>query len=202
MDGYRVNQDSKSWRNRTLPTFRGLSIIASMALLRFALFSLLAAVSTNAATLCGTVHDSETQKAVTPHETTRHDKAGPYSIGNSLPFAERNQLLSKARSFLWDHWSHQLLGQLQVTVYTIEGDPTTYVFFVEKDSRDRWCVRSESESVITRLLKPGEAPRRETQEVTYYEIDRLDSETNKIIQSAEKRPPDTYTLRLKSSKGP
>src|SRR6266567_2651066 len=80
------------------------------------------------------------------------DKGGPYSIGNTLTFGERNQLLSKVRSFLWDHWSQQRLGQLQVTVYTVEGDPTTYVFFIEKDPKDRWCIRSRSESVIAKLL--------------------------------------------------
>jgi hypothetical protein len=166
-----------------------------MRIFRFALFLLLAAVSTNAATLRGTVRDSEPEAA-------QYEKAGPYSIGNTLTFAESNQLLAKVRSFLWDHWSHQLLGQLQVTVYTIEGDPTTYVFFIEKDSKGRWCIRSQSESAIAALLKPGEAPRRETQRVIYYEIDRLDSETSKVIPNGEKRPPDTYKLRLTSSKGP
>src|SRR6266702_1485336 len=72
---------------------------------------------------------NEPEKVVTPHQVTQYDKAGPYSIGNTLTFAERNQLLSRVRSFLWDHWSQRRPGQLQVTVYTVEGDPTTYVFF-------------------------------------------------------------------------
>ncbi|SRR6266568_3330148 len=145
---------------------------------------------------------NEPEKVVTPHQVTQYDKAGPYSIGNTLTFAERNQLLSRVRSFLWDHWSQRRPGQLQVTVYTVEGDPTTYVFFTEKDSKDRWCIRSKSESVIAKLLKPSEAQRLETQEVIYYEIERLDSETSEIIPSSEKRQPDTYKLRLKSDKGP
>src|SRR6266568_6410375 len=98
---------------------------------------------------------NEPEKVVTPHQVTQYDKAGPYSIGNTLTFAERNQLLSRVRSFLWDHWSQRRPGQLQVTVYTVEGDPTTYVFFTEKDSKDRWCIRSKSESVIAKLLKPA-----------------------------------------------
>lgn len=142
------------------------------------------------------------EKASQPHKATLEDKAGPYSLGNNLSLAQTNRLLSKIRGFLWDHWSEDRPGQLQATVYTVEGDPTTYIFFVEKDSKGHWCIRAKSESVVAKIPEPGETRSHEMKEVTYYEIERLDSESNKPIPREEKRQPDKYRLQLKGETGP
>jgi hypothetical protein len=130
------------------------------------------------------------------------DKAGPYFLKNNLEESQTGRLLAEIRGFLWDHLQEHRLGQLQATVYTIEGDPTTYVFFVESDTKDRWYIRAKSESMLAALLKPGEKPRHETREVRYYDVERLDSETNQVIPKTEKRQSHTYRLRLKNENGP
>jgi hypothetical protein len=132
----------------------------------------------------------------------QYDKAGPYSIGDDLSPSRRDKLLTEIRGFLWEHWINKRPGQLRVTVYTIEGDPTTYNFFIEKDPRENWFIRAKSESVIAALLKPGEKPRHETTEISYYDIERLDPETGHVISKGEKRQPETYRLRLEHKNGP
>jgi hypothetical protein len=130
------------------------------------------------------------------------DKAGPYSLSNGLTGFQRDQLLTQIRSFLWDHWANERKGELEATAYTIEGDPTTYTFLIESDAKGKWCIRAKSESIIAALLKPTEKPRRETQEVRYYVIERLDTGTGKVIPKEEKRSPETYKLRLEHKDGP
>jgi hypothetical protein len=50
------------------------------------------------------------------------------------------------RDFLWEHWTQKRPARVVVTVYTIEGDPTTYNLFVEFDRGQRWRVVAKYES--------------------------------------------------------
>jgi D-aminopeptidase len=136
------------------------------------------------------------------HTSAVDDKAGPYSLSNGLTRSKENQILMQIRSFLWDHWASQRKGQLEATAYTIEGDPTTYTFFIESDASGKWCIRARSESIISALLKPTEKPRRETKELRYYVIERFDIESGKVIPKEGKQSPEAYRLRLENEDGP
>jgi hypothetical protein len=130
------------------------------------------------------------------------DKAGPYFLKNNLEESRTNRVLAEIRGFLWNHLLEHRLGRLQVTVYTVEGDPTTYVFSIEGDTKDCWYIRAKSESIVAALLKPDEKPRRETKEVRHYDVERLDSGTSLVIPKGEKRRAESYRLRLQNENGP
>jgi len=132
-------------------------------------------------------------------EIPQYDKAGPYSLNNGLSLAERGQVLSTVRNFLWDHWAAQRPGQLQVTAYTIEGDPTTWTVFVERDKKNHWRVRAKWESIQAALLQRGQKPIRKTGETAYYDVERTDSVSGQAIPKEQKRQPESYKLRLRAT---
>lgn len=89
-----------------------------------------------------------------------------------------------------------------MTAYTIEGDPTTWNFLVENDSKGKWRVRAKYDSIFAALRKPNEKPKHETGELDYYVVVRIDAKTDQLIPVAEKRSPESYKLRLENKDGP
>ena len=134
--------------------------------------------------------------------STDPDKAGPYYLEWAMLPDKREQSLSRIRAFLWDHLEGQRIGELQVTAYSIEGDPITWNFFVESDPKGKWRIRAKYESIIAVLRKPKQKPKHETGELNYYVVERLDHDTGRVVPKEEKRSPESYRLRLENKDGP
>ena len=132
----------------------------------------------------------------------QYDNAGPYVIANNTPLARRNEILARIRGFLWDHWSGRRLGHLDVTVFTVEGDPTAYKFAVETDAKGRWGIHTEITLVIRGLAPTDNTPKHETKQITYYDVERIGAESGEAIGSNAKLQPEAYRVRLNNKDGP
>jgi hypothetical protein len=124
----------------------------------------------------------------------QNETAGPFDISNGITSAEKDQIRSKIRSFLWDHLREMRPAQLLVTVYTIEGEPTTYTFFIERDEKGHWGIRADC--VFLRRDYPSKKMKRETGKESYCEIDRIDPVSRQVIPNDQERSPDEFRLRL------
>jgi hypothetical protein len=129
---------------------------------------------------------------------TQIDKEGPYFVKNNLDESEENRLLAQIRGFLWEHWKKQRPGELQATFYTVEGDPTSYTFFIENDGKGHWVIRAKSDSQLSALLPPGHPPKHETATVLYSVVERIDPATKKTVPPNQVLLPEAYRLRLRS----
>src|SRR5215475_9731892 len=81
-----------------------------------------------------------------PRDLTRYDDGGAF---------DGRQMMPKLRRFLWEHWTQKRLAHVVVTLYSIEGDPTTYNLFIEPD-RGLLAVarrdKSEFNPILTWLM--------------------------------------------------
>jgi len=89
-----------------------------------------------------------------------------------------------------------------VTGYNLDGDPTTFTYFVEPDTKGRWVISVLLISVTAALLPKGEEPRRTTHEETYSDVTRVELLDNDPAQqipisNKDSRTAEKYKLRLK-----
>src|SRR5262245_65407098 len=73
-----------------------------------------------------------------PRDLTRYDDGGAFDFNWGAGPKAHAQMSPKLRRFLWAHWTQKRLAHVVVTLYSIEGDPTTYNLFVEPDTDQRW----------------------------------------------------------------
>src|SRR5262245_60718239 len=84
--------------------------------------------------------------AQTPRDMTRYDNGGVFDFSWGAGPEAHARMNPKLRGFLWEHWTQKRLAHVVVTLYTIEGDPTTYNLYIEPDRDQRWRVAAEYES--------------------------------------------------------
>jgi hypothetical protein len=89
------------------------------------------------------------QGAVRSQHAEKRDLA-KYDNGGTFNFTwevapDHEQMRAKLREFIWQHWHQKRWGRAMATFYTIEGDPSTYNFYIEATSEGRWRVVSEYE---------------------------------------------------------
>lgn len=139
---------------------------------------------------------------------SRYEDGGHYNLSWSRSSEELEEMRSKLRAFLWEHWSQRRLGRITATLYSIEGDPTRITFFVEPDESRAWRVATEYESNCCWFHNmQGEEKKLETGTGVYYAVERVvgvrDAKSKdfrstwSVIPENEKRRPDTYALRLR-----
>jgi len=112
---------------------------------------------------------------------------------------------AELRGFLWDHWFSRRLGYVEATFYTIEGDRSEHVFFVEPGTDGRWRIAHRAQMMKLRraecedLLSGEETP--ECATASAYEIKRYGLNASGRSSSISVPPdavmiPETYRLLL------
>ena len=150
--------------------------------------------------------DSSAQE-IKARDLSRYKDGGTYDLNWSRSGEEHEEMRSKLRAFLWEHWSQRRLGRITATIYTIEGDPTTTTFYVEPDKNGAWRVSTEYESECCWFYgMEGKERKRETGKGFYNVVERVvggrDEKAKEfkiiwsVIPKGEKREPNTYALRL------
>ena len=140
--------------------------------------------------------------AQNPRDLTRYDDGGAF---------DGHQMDQKIRRFLWEHWTRKRLAHVVVTLYSMEGDPTTYNLFIEPDRDQRWRVVAEYESECCwgYMLEKPERKRERKKGIELYDIiervqlSRIDQSTFTLspIPEGDSREPDSYILRLGNNLG-
>ena len=151
--------------------------------------------------------DNSSQE-INARDISRYKNGGAYNLNWSRSGEELEEMRSKVRAFLWEHWSQRRLGRITATIYTIEGDPTTTTFYVEPDKKGTWQVATEYESECCWFYgREGKERKRETGKGSFNIVERVvggrDEKSKEfqiewsVIPEGEKRQPNTYALRLR-----
>jgi hypothetical protein len=122
-------------------------------------------------------------------DLTKYDNGGAFDFRWSVAADAHKRMASSVRDFVWEHWTNKRLGHVARTVYTIEGDPTTYQLFVEPDANQTWHVVMTYRSKCCwfySLGKPKRKPRIETGASRY-----------DIVERVTTSDPNVYMLRLR-----
>jgi hypothetical protein len=142
-------------------------------------------------------------------DLTHYDDGGAFDLVRpGRPYTNAN-MRPKLREFLWEHWTQKHLAHVVVTVYTIEGDPTTYNLFVEPDRDQRWRVVAEYERECCwdyAMEKPKRKRERKKGVELYDIVERVqtsgsDHATLSLIPEGDSRESDSYLLRLGNNLG-
>ena len=150
------------------------------------------------------VYGTQRAKAV-KRDLSLYDKAGPFTLDNTVPNEMRKVTEARVREFLWDHWQRRRLGYLVFTDYSKEGEPTTLSFFIEPDGNGEWHTSITWERM--RFARGGRKGKwHEHGEYSAYSLGRIqipkDGLTPRIpISDDEKRPAGGYLLVFKDSGG-
>lgn len=151
---------------------------------------------------------SSSSQEVKARDLSRYKDGGTYNLSWSRGGEELEEMRSKLRAFLWEHWSQRRLGRITATIYTIEGDPTTTTFYVEPNEGGDWQVATEYESECCWFYgMEGKERKREKGKGFYNIVERVvggrDEQAKEfkivwsVIPEGEKRQPNTYALRLR-----
>jgi len=146
-----------------------------------------------------------TGRAQNPRDLTRYDDGGAFDFSWGAGPEAHAQMRPKLRRFLWEHWTQKRLAHLVVSLYSIEGDPTTYNLFIEPGRDQRWRVVAEYESECCwfySMERPKRKRKREKGVVIYAVVERVqtsmsDQATSSLISEGDRREADSYILRLR-----
>jgi hypothetical protein len=126
-------------------------------------------------------------------DLTKYDNGGTFDFRWSVVWDAHERMASTIRDFVWEHWTNKRLGYISRTVYTIEGDPTTYRLFIEPGANQTWHVVLTYRSNccwFNGLHNPKHKRRIETGVVRYDIVDRVPTPDTS-------REPNMYMLRLR-----
>jgi hypothetical protein len=153
------------------------------------IFALLSAFRVNAQT------PSQDASGLPP---TQYETAGPFRIARRMSSTQVDEIETQIRSFLWHHLAAKIPGKLDLTYYTLEGEPSQYLFFVEANSQGDWAIRAKVTAWRSNHGYPNTAPETTVAEEKYCRVERIDSVDSKAIPAAEPRNPKSYRLVLKT----
>jgi hypothetical protein len=148
---------------------------------------------------------SQTGLAQTSRDMARYDDGGAFDFRWDPGPKAHDQMKLKLRGFLWEHWTQKHLAHVVVTLYSIEGDPTTYNLYIEPDRDQRWQVVAEYESECCwfyAMEKPKRKRKRKKDFAVYDVVDRIQTSRNdqanwSLIPEGDHRDADSYILRLR-----
>jgi hypothetical protein len=132
---------------------------------------------------------------------THYETAGPYQIlWHDSSRSVGKETLTQIRGFLWEHYDGKVPGKLEVTFYTLEGEPTHYQFLVDAMPRGEWGIRSTITMFRGDYSRPKKKPTKTVVEEKYCYVGRIDPSSEKAIPIEEKRSAESYRLVLKICK--
>lgn len=150
-------------------------------------------------------------QATKARDLSRYKDGGTYDLKWTRGGEELEEMRAKLRAFVWEHWSQRRLGRVTAVIYTVEGDPTTNTFYVEPNESGGWQVATEYESECCWFYgAEGKERKRETGKGAYNVVERVagggrDDKAEEfqivwsVIPEGERRPPQTYALRLRKT---
>jgi hypothetical protein len=122
-------------------------------------------------------------------DLTKYDNGGAFDFRWSVTPDAHKRMASTVRDFIWQHWTNKHLGHVARTVYTIEGDPTTYHLFIEPDANQTWHVVMTYRSNCCWYYGLGKPKRKRRLETGATRFD--------IVERVPTAEPEVYTLRLR-----
>src|SRR5258708_6971410 len=141
------------------------------------------------------------------HDVDTYDKAGPYEIIRRPDAATPLDQIDKMRGWLWAHWTERHLALLIVIRYSVEGDRSTYYYYIEPDEDGRWRIAVKLERLESNYkYKDTDCKRYREEFSAAYSLVRTELETDetgnyKVISKGQVRAPATYLLSLRDEKG-
>ena len=132
------------------------------------------------------------------NSATHYEMAGPYQIlwGESSQPAGKG-ILTEIRGFLWGHYDGKVPGKLDATFYTLEGEPTHYLFFVDVRPTGEWEIRATITMLRGDSARPKKKPTQTIVEEKYCYVGRIDPSSEKAIPREERRSAESYRLVLR-----
>src|SRR2546426_888613 len=89
---------------------------------------------------CSSAMQSESLQQKKMRDLSLYEKIGPYTLELTIDAQARASKEAEIREFLWNHWQRRRLGQVAVTRYSREGEPSTSAYFVEPDEKGIWHI--------------------------------------------------------------
>ena len=132
-------------------------------------------------------------------DLARYDDGGTFDFNWGRGPEAHETMRPQLREFLWQHWNQKRLGRVIVTFYTLEGDPTTYHFYIEPDANGRWHVVSEYVSEccwLYALEKKKRKRERKSGTAIYDMVERIEIGTWKVLSGKDGQAPTMYQIRL------
>jgi len=144
------------------------------------------------------VHSTQVAK----RELSKYDNGGAFDFAWDIA-AQHDQMRAGLREFVWQHWREKRMGRVVAIFHSIEGDPTTYTFYVEPDVNG-WRVVSEYETECCWFYAMDKKKRERKIErgVEIYDVvvrvanGNSGADVTKEIGESEPREPSGYRLRL------
>jgi hypothetical protein len=145
------------------------------------------------------VHPTQVAK----RELSKYDNGGAFDFAWDIA-PQHDQMRAKLREFVWQHWREKRMGRVVATFYSIEGDPTTYTFYVKSDIDGRWRVVAEYETECCWFYAMDKKKRKRKikRGVEIYDVvvrlanGNSRADVTKEISEFESREPSGYRLRL------
>lgn len=142
------------------------------------------------------------------HEIDRYEKAGPYELrrlADSTYRKEDIQRVERTRGWLWAHWMERRMAVLMETRYSIEGERSTFFYFLEPGPSGQWRIAIKIERILD---SPTDAhcQRLEVQYFVASSLTRVEPGTDRNghlvpVPENERRPPSDFLLLLKDRDG-
>ena len=124
-------------------------------------------------------------------DLTKYENGGAFDFRWSVAPDAHKRMASSVRDFIWEHWTNKRLGHVARTVYTIEGDPTTYHLFIEPDANQTWHLVMTYRSNCCWYYGLGKPKRKRRIETGAARFD--------IVERVPTSEPDGYILRLRKT---
>jgi hypothetical protein len=139
------------------------------------------------------------------HDIDSYEKAGPYNIIRHSDGTLQLEQIDKSRAWLWEHWNQHRLSLLMLTRYSVEGERTTYFYYIEPDHEGRWRMVVKTESLeYNHRYKDPDCRRFKERFFAVYSLARTEpgeEELKKQISISELRSPATYLLSFRAENG-
>jgi hypothetical protein len=154
---------------------------------------------------CNPTMQSGSLQQAKMRDLSRYEKAGPYTMELKLDAKARAKLESDIREFLWNHWQQRRPGQVTITRYSREGEPSTSSYFVEPDEKGVWHIAVKIDrTLVDRGGSTGQ--HQESVEYDAYSVERIEVphdglKPRIVIPRDEMRAPQSYRLVFKDFEG-
>jgi hypothetical protein len=94
-----------------------------------------------------------------------YDKIGPFEL-RLLDAAPSKK--SQVSEFVWQHWTERRRGCAVITLYSVEGEPSTFHMFIEPDGSGQWHIDIRGEH--DRAGRPGRDAGKRWHETSRFDI--------------------------------
>lgn len=134
-------------------------------------------------------------------ESRKTVDGGIYRYHHGISSSQEKEIKAKIREFIWLHWIEQRRAKVGFRTFSVEGDPTTVTFFVDRDKDGKWFVVLKVEEKCcwpVRLEK--ETSKKVFRNVARVELitDASSPEIPKPVSENDLRSGSSYAIRLDS----